>query len=132
MDIVIEKRTFEIDFSIDCGSSQIDCDVWIFSEDGTMTPSERERFLAQCADTGCSTEHIAETIKNYQKTAVEEIANILREEAKAQNKPKSIMEKETDEEYFFRRDRARDLAGTEEYLSKTRELKEHLYNRMNN
>jgi hypothetical protein len=128
----MEKRTFEIDFSIDFGSSQIDRDPWIFSEDGTMTPSERERFLAQCADNGCSTEHIAETIKKYQKTAVEEIANILREEAKAQNKPKSIVETETDEEYFFRRDRARDLADTEEYLSRTRELKEHLHNRMNN
>jgi hypothetical protein len=113
------QRIFEVD-----SSSILSPDnCWSFYQDGTMIPSDRDQFLKEKLDGDCDREKALRILGNYETSAVEEIAEILKAEAEWQP------ETEAERKARWIKDQQEE---TKQYLSRTADLKEALHNRMNN
>jgi hypothetical protein len=85
MSDINERRIFEIDSS----SLLFPDNCWNFHQDGKMIPEDREKFFAEFIQYGNANAH--QVLKNYELEATEEIAKILKAEAKS--KPETDKEK---------------------------------------
>ena len=113
------QRIFEVD-----SSSILSPDnCWSFYQDGTMIPSDRDQFLKEKLDGDCDREKVLRILENYEKSALEEINEILKAEAEWQP------ETEAERKARWIKDQQEE---TKQYLSRTADLKEALHNRMNN
>jgi hypothetical protein len=119
MSSVDEQRIFEIDSS----SVLFPDNCWKFDRGGNMIPSDREKFLKEKIAEGCDREKALRILGNYEKSATEEIAEILKAESNWQP------ESEAERTARWIKDQEEE---TKQYLSRTADLKEALHNRMNN
>lgn len=113
---MISQRIFELDF----GCILFPDDCWNFHQDGTMTSESREKFLEEHSK---GFKEPLKILMNYEKTATEKIAKILEIEAEW------IPETEEEEKARWVKEKKE---ATEKYLFEVADLKEALYNRMNN
>jgi beta-phosphoglucomutase-like phosphatase (HAD superfamily) len=122
MSDVNEQRFFYIDFGCDIFPP----DEWLFDRDGKIVESEKEKFFLSWVEYE-SKEETLKRLEEYENRAKLEIAETIDKEARieAQWRP------ETEEERNTRRSERR-KRETEEYLSRTADLKEALFDRMNN
>jgi beta-phosphoglucomutase-like phosphatase (HAD superfamily) len=116
------QRVFYIDFGCDIFPP----DEWLFNQDGKIVESEKEKFLSAWSEYETK-EEILKRLEEYEKRAEIEITEIIHNEARIQAEWRPETEEERKAKWIESQKRA-----TEEYLSRTADLKEALHNRMNN
>ena len=116
------QRVLYVDFGCDIFPP----DEWLFNQDGKIVESEKNKFLSEWSEYE-SKEETLKRLEEYENRAKIEIAETIHNEAiiKAEWRPET--EEERNAKWIESRKRE-----TEEYLSRTAELKEALHNRMNN
>lgn len=117
MNNVNGQRVFEIDF----GCLLEPDDFLSYYANGMLVPTDREKFLKNLSE--YEQKEALEILTNRETRATEEIAKILKAEAE--------WIPETEEDQKTRQVKERKNA-TEKYLSEVSDLKDALYNRMNN
>jgi beta-phosphoglucomutase-like phosphatase (HAD superfamily) len=117
-----EPRVFYIDFGCDIFPP----DEWLFDRDGKIVESEKDKFFSAWSEHE-SQEEILKRIEEYEQRAKIEIAKIIQNEVRIQAEWRPETEEERKAKWIESQKRE-----TEEYLSRTADLKEALHNRMNN
>jgi hypothetical protein len=117
-----EPRVFYIDFGCDIFPP----DEWLFDRDGKIVESEKDKFLLAWSEYE-SKDEILQRLEEYEQRAKIEIAEIILNEARIKAEWRPDTEEERNAKWIQSRKRE-----TEQYLSRTADLKEALHNRMNN
>ena len=116
------QRVFYVDFGCDV----VPPDEWGFNQDGKIVESEKDKFLSKWSEYE-SREEALERLEEYEKRSAIEIAETIQKEARIKAEWRPDTEEERKAKWIESRRRE-----TEEYLSRTADLKKALHNRMNN
>jgi hypothetical protein len=116
------QRVFYVDFGCDIFPP----DEWLFDRDGKMVESEKDKFFLSWTEYE-SKEETLKRLEEYESKAKLEIADTIDKQARIQAQCRPETEAERNAKWIGSRNRE-----TEEYLSRTADLKEALHNRMNN
>jgi hypothetical protein len=122
MSNVSSHRFFPVNFGCD-----IFCpDEWIFDSNGEMVEAEKEKFFLSWGEYE-SKEETLKRLEEYEGKAKLEIAETIDKEARIKAQLRAETEAERKAKWMESR-----KSETEEYLYRTADIKEALFNRMNN